>query len=560
MTKAWFEQKDHRIFLFVLFIFSYLLLMCGNGIVSLTHPDEVFYIQSAKEMLAYDSWLTPMIFDAVQFEKPFLPFVLFMVAIKWFGMTAFAGRFWPSLFGIGGVLVVYWISWLLFRSKRLSFLAGVILSTSFIYLALSRAVLTDMIFAVFVAISLGFFILAYYNRRYKKRGIILCFAFAAIAILTKGLLGFCFPVMTIITFLIYKRDFSFLRCRSTWWGILLFLIIALPWHIVMYVQHGMWFLEEYFFNVHWRRILMSEHARLDNWHFYIMLMIVGVIPWFLFWISSSVCLFEQFKKKLASRDKLFFLLAWIIGVYVFVQPAHSKLASYLFPLFPAIAIILAYTINDALEKFTAGKNVKLFCGSAYAMSAFLVGGAITGIVVAGQYPTIILNMTVIYCAAGALILTAFLIAFFNIKKLYLPMVLSHVGVTVTLVVSLLFAKPFIEPWVSCKGIMEAFKKIDQSGTPILSSKFYVRGVRFYSDRPVAVIDINGGGFWSEHAIPFLNKDHQVVDFLKQRPVTWAVVKDGNVKDLQRILMNQKFQITKLDGIGGKFILKIEQTG
>jgi len=66
------EQYTHKRLLFLLGIISYFLLMFGNGIIALTHPDEVFYIQTAKEMVQYNSWLTPMIFDEPHFEKPFL--------------------------------------------------------------------------------------------------------------------------------------------------------------------------------------------------------------------------------------------------------------------------------------------------------------------------------------------------------------------------------------------------------------------------------------------------------------------------------------------------------
>src|SRR3989338_860060 len=279
METNWFERAGHGMNVVLLLSMSYFLLMFGNGIVSLTHPDEVFYVQSAKEMLDHNSWLTPMIFEDVQFEKPFLSFALFMIAIKWFGVTAFAGRFFPALFGMIGVGVIYWISWLLFNRKRVSFITSVVLSSSFIYLALSRAVLTDMIFSVFVCMAIGFFCLAYYNRKHKHLGITLFFAFAGIAVLTKGVLGVLFPVTTILLFLVYKREIAFLKCRSTLWGVGLFLIIAVPWHILMYHRYGQFFIEEYFYNVHWRRVLAAEHARLDNWYFYLALMITGITPW-----------------------------------------------------------------------------------------------------------------------------------------------------------------------------------------------------------------------------------------------------------------------------------------
>jgi len=558
MGENWFDQKSHAALIAILVVLSYFLLMFGNGIVSLTHPDEVFYIQTAKEMLTHNSWLTPIIFDEVQFEKPFLSFALFALAIKIFGLTAFAARFWPAMFGIFGVIAVYWIAWVLFKRKRLAVLAGCILASSFIYISLSRAVLTDMIFSIFVTIAIGLFCLAYYDRRYKQLAIILWLAVSGVAVLTKGLLGVIFPVSTAIIFLMYKRDLKFLKCSATAWGLLVFTAIALPWHILMYSHHGYWFLEEYFYNVHWRRILMSEHARLDNWYFYLMIMGVGVMPWFLFWVPAIRDIFFQFKRKLGTRDKLFFLLSWIISTYIFMQPAHSKLGSYIFPAFPAISLILAYTINEAMEKASNGEDPRLFKICAYGMSVFLLGVAICGIIAGKYYSDIVLDMGSIYLTAGAVVFLALIIFIFNKKKLYTQMVISYIGVTFTLIGMLFLARPIIEPWVSCKDITDVFKRIDQSNTPILASKFYVRGVRYYTDRPMAVIDINGKGFWSPHPIPFLNTDPMVIDFLNERPVTWAILKEGNVQDIQRILKGRKFKLKRLDGIGGKYIVKIEK--
>jgi len=558
MDNNWFDKKHHRTLLGILFIISYFLLMFGNNIVSLTHPDEVFYIQTAKEMLAYNSWLTPMIFDGVHFEKPFFSLALFALAIKLFGLTSFAGRLWPSLFGIIGVGTVYWIAWILFKRKQLAFFAGFILSSSFIYLALSRAVLTDMIFSVIVAISIGFFCLAYYNRKFKQSGIILWMSVAAVAVLTKGLLGIVFPLITVIIFLAYKKDLVFLKCSAMIWGCLLFFGIAMPWHLLMYQRHGQWFLEEYFYNVHWRRLLMAEHARLDNWYFYLMLLIVGVMPWFLFWASVGRALFVQFKKKMSSRDQLFFLLAWIACIYIFVQPAHSKLASYIFPAFPAIVILLAYAIDEAIEKARRGETPRLFKTCAYATSALLLGVALGGIIAGKMYINILIDMRPVYFAATAIVLTATLIFYFNRTKRYTLMTVSYLGVSITLIASLFFARPYIEPWVSCKDISDVFMRMDNSQTPVLASKFYVRGVRYYTDRPMAVIDINGKGFWSPHPIPFLNTEQMVVDFLNERPVTWAILKEGNVQDIKRILKHRKFTINEHEGIGGKFILQIEK--
>jgi 4-amino-4-deoxy-L-arabinose transferase-like glycosyltransferase len=284
------------------------------------------------------------------------------------------------------------------------------------------------------------------------------------------------------------------------------------------------------------------------------------MPWFLFWVQAGCSLFTQFRKKMASRNKLFFLISWIVSVYIFTQPAHSKLASYIFPVFPAIAIILAYSINEAMERAKGGEDPRILKACAWAMSVFLTCIAIGGIFAGKRYIHFVVDMRPVYFAAGSFVFIALLIAVFNRRKLYTQMTLSYIGVTVTIIVALYMVRPHIEPWVSCKDISDIFKQMDHSQTPVLTSKFYVRGIRFYTDRPMAVIDINGKGFWSPHPIPFFNKDQMVVDFLGERPVTWAILKEGNVADVYRILKDRPFKIKELDGIGGKYILKIEKTG
>jgi hypothetical protein len=334
----------------------------------------------------------------------------------------------------------------------------------------------------------------------------------------------------------------------------LFLALSLPWHLAMYADHGQWFLDEYFYNVHWRRILDSEHARLDNWYFYIALMVVGVMPWFLFWLPAAKSVFDSFKEKREDRHAFAFLLFWIIGVYMFVQPASSKLASYIFPAFPAIAIILSHYLEKVLSK-EKGQKIKEVSIIASLMSIFMLGVIVVGLIFAEKYEYILVNISSIYAFAVCLFFIAGLIFYFQKKGQYGKLVFMYPTITAALLAVLFFARPYIEPWVSCKDISVVFKEIDRSDTPVLASKFYVRGIRYYTDRDMAVIDINGKGFWSPHPIPFLNTDQKVIDFLDQRPTTYAVVKEGNVKDLKRI--NQgRYNIQELDGIGGKYILRI----
>ena len=530
--------------------------MFGNGHLSMTHPDEVFYMQSTLEMIKHNKWFTPMIFDHIQFEKPFLCFALFKLGILLFGFSDSVARLVPALFAMIGVGVVYWISWMLFQSKRAAFLAGLVLASSFIYLALARSVLTDMIFSVLVTISIGFFYLAYSNPKRLKLGLYGCAFFAALAVLAKGLLGVVFPATTALLFLIYKKDLKFFFNIHILGAIVLFLVISLPWHIVMYQKYGDFFLYEYFGNVHIRRLFEAEHRRLDNLYFYPFLMFIGVMPWSFFWVPTFKYIFDQFKKKTAECSPIFFLFAWMLTVYAYMQPASSKLSSYIFPLYPAIAILLSKYLDQSIEQAQAGKTPSGLKICAYLQIVLLAGVIIAGNIFGRIYLHMIKSITPVTIASIFVAMLCVFLFVFNVKKQYFKLLISNAFITAGVLVMVFFAIPHVEEWVSCKKICEIFKTIDNSDTPILSSKFYVRGVRFYTQRDTAVIDINGKGFWSLHPIPFLNVDYMVRDFFKERPMTYAIVKEGNVLDIERIIRNYPFKLEKLAGVGGKYILRI----
>jgi len=549
------SQWSHGKLIMVLLGIGYFFLMFGNGIVSLTHPDEVFYVQSAKEMLSHHSWLTPMIFDQPHFEKPIFFFWLLAACIKWLGSNPFAARLVPALFGILGVLVTYWIAFMLFKNKRAAFLSGVILATSFIYIALSRAVLTDMVFSILVVIALAFFYYGFINQYQRKWGIVLCFVFSGLAVLTKGALGILFVFVPIAAFLGFKRELKFFKNQATFWGILFFLILVIPWHFYMVRTYGQSFIDEYVINDHIRRIFDAEHQKSNTFYFYPMTMLTGMFPWGLFLLPAGFWVYKNVGKAVASRDQFIFLLCWIFIIWGGVQMAHSKLASYIFPVFPALAIILGKYFDGAMTKAEPGftKSMKIF---AYIISALLLSAAAGGIVFGMKYSSYVDNSVYPVVFAGLVFICGLVILILS-RRNYLGRIIGAVAsISVILLTGLFFGRHYAEPWVSCEKISKIFQEIDQSNSTVLASKFYVRGIRYYTDRKMAVIDINGEGFFSPHPIPFLRSDGEVIDFLNQQLVTYCIVKESNVKDLERIAEG-KFRLTHYQEIGGKYILKIE---
>ena len=96
-------------FLAALVLIASVLFLVGLGGMDLSDPDETFYAETAREMLEDGEWLTPKIFDKPQFEKPPLYYWLIIFSYKIFGVNEFAARFPSALFGIFGVIGVFYL-------------------------------------------------------------------------------------------------------------------------------------------------------------------------------------------------------------------------------------------------------------------------------------------------------------------------------------------------------------------------------------------------------------------------------------------------------------------
>ena len=151
------ENSKHIKHIVILSVLAYFCFMFGNGLVSLTIPDEVFYTQTAKEMLNNHHWMTPYIFGQPQFEKPIFLYWLLKLGFLTFGINSFAARFFPSLFGILGVVAVYLLARIGFRDDKKAFICAIVMMTCGLYLGLARTVFTDLIFSVFILLALLFF-------------------------------------------------------------------------------------------------------------------------------------------------------------------------------------------------------------------------------------------------------------------------------------------------------------------------------------------------------------------------------------------------------------------
>lgn len=528
-----------------------LFYFLGGTALSLTNPDETFYTQTAREMVRHGEWMTPYLFDQPQFEKPILLYWSLRIAFIPFGVTAFAARFFPAVFGILGVLAVYWLANAGFRNEKKAFGAALVLMSGALYAGMAKTVFTDMMFSVLILCSLMFFFLSHCRALDKRTGILLCFVSAALAVLAKGPLGLAIPAFAVLLFLIIRKDVKYLLTRDALWGSILFVLIAAPWYALMLTKYGRSFTDEFFINDHWRRVLVAEHESNDTWFYYPLWMVAGLFPWSLFTATAFVWLGRRLKSP--GNGFRVFLVCWVGAVLLAFQFAHSKLPSYILPLFPALAILTAdYIWNDEEDRRTA-RVIYALSVSTSLLLVLLSAGVCGGVT---WYSMHVSSLSPSCFAVAFLVLTLSVFLLALVVRRQWPIALS-LGLS-SFVLFILLPLPFlkyVEPYVSSRNACQYLLDHRTPSATLLSSKTFVRGVRYYTGRSIAVLALKERNFFSPHPIPFLDSVEKVKAFLRTQPVTHAFLKRRDAEHIQEAI-GSEFVCTQLAVVGNEYIVEI----
>jgi len=339
-----------------LLVFACALFFVGLGSTGLFDADEPAYAGAAREMLERGDWVTPYFNGQPRFDKPILFYWLTLLSYRVFGITEFAVRFWSALAGVG-LVVLLWRAARRRMGDEAALWTGVAFSANLLTALLARAAVTDMLLTFFVTAAILAGLTAVEQpdpaNRWPARGM---WAAMALAALVKGPVGLVVPAMALGGCLVVLREVrAGLRHLVPWEGPVLFLLIAAPWYVLALWANGWAFIEGFVIKHHVTRYtgVISSHAG-PLW-FYLPVVLVGFFPWSGFlpaalWRAAGTV---RRRRADAAGDRLAVTcLCWLTGLFVFFSLAGTKLPSYLFPAFPAMALLVGGAIAISNEKPT----------------------------------------------------------------------------------------------------------------------------------------------------------------------------------------------------------------
>src|SRR3990172_5721055 len=236
-------------------------LFWGIGSVSFLDPDEGMYGSIAREMAETGDWITPR-FNGVRYlEKPPLHFWLSALTTYWFGPSEWGVRLWSALPALGVALLIWHLGELLYGG-RAGLLSALVFVSSVGVFRYVRVAATDFLLVFSITLAIYGFVRAALSQspRTARRWSVVFWLGMALGVLSKGLVGLIFPLLIVGLFVLasasrqtsnVKREtardttahdsrFTIHDSRLTIYrslfanvpGILLFLALTLPWHLL----------------------------------------------------------------------------------------------------------------------------------------------------------------------------------------------------------------------------------------------------------------------------------------------------------------------------------------
>lgn len=315
------------------------------GLRSLIHTDEGRYAALALEMARNGDWITPRLNGLLYFEKPAFQYWIGALSFHALGVSEFSARLWPGLAGfLTAAAVGFTASRLWGRETGIRALA-ICASTTWI-IANSHFLTLDAGLTLFLTLVLCAVLLAERadaDSSGRRLWIWVAWAAMAGAVLSKGLVGIVIPGCTLVLVSLWRRDLRSWRRMHVVSGALIFLALTAPWFVLVSLRNP-GFAEFFFIHEHFTRYLTNVHRREGAWWYYLPLLLAGFLPW----TGGLPWLMRSDKSGAGSNDIVArqTLVAWCGFVLAFFSVSGSKLPSYILPMFPALALLLARRLRD----------------------------------------------------------------------------------------------------------------------------------------------------------------------------------------------------------------------
>lgn len=353
----------------LLFFISVALLLQNLDKPMIYILDEAKNAECAREMLVSDDFIMPYFNGQLRTDKPPLHYFFMVWSYKIFGVSAFSARFFSAVFGALTIL----ISFLFCRKylgEKAAWLTAMVLLSSLHFNFQMRMSVPDPYLIFFMTASFMCFY-TFLNEK-KKFWLMLMYFCFGLGLLTKGPIAIALPGLIMLVFLILTKRFnwSMIRAFQIPAGIIIVLIISLPWYWLNYqASDGLW-TKGFFFKHNLQRFSDTMEGHGGFFLLPLIMVIAGLLPLGIFCIQA---MFLAWKRR--ANEALFYCLCIVLGIIIFFSFSQTKLPNYTTPAYPFIAILIGFLLSE-LQGLNVSLNKVKWAYGFYTILAFLIPVAV----------------------------------------------------------------------------------------------------------------------------------------------------------------------------------------
>lgn len=269
------------------------------------------------------------------FRPPLLPYTISIFYLIKLEMLI---DFLLPLVGALSVVLIYLTGKEMF-DKRTGIIAASFLAVLPLHVIYSGKVLTDVYCVFFILLALLSFWKGFEKNENKHK--ILFGIFLALALLARYSTLYILPIFPIYL-LIKNRSLSFLKDKYSWYAVIAFILVLIPWFIygMNTYQNPLGPFIHGFYGAEYWGGQQSWTFFLEHW--FEMFSLTGLI-----FLAAIVYL--AYKKDFKKKD-IYFLLIWAALFFVAAMSMAHKEDRYILPLVPALILLSANFVSNAKYK------------------------------------------------------------------------------------------------------------------------------------------------------------------------------------------------------------------
>jgi 4-amino-4-deoxy-L-arabinose transferase-like glycosyltransferase len=539
------ERQSHRILddhyfseAILLTVLASWLFLPGLGARDFWAPGEPIYGEVIRVMFEKSNWLVPTLNGQIYSDKPVLYFWLALLVSKLAGgVSEWAVRIPAALGGLGLVLTTYEFG-KTFYDRQTGFLAAIMLATSSRVFWESRFLRLDTVLAFFLLLGFFFFMKALLKKG-GKAFFLLSYACFALAMLTKGPIGIVLPGLAILSFIAISGRWRELRDMRLVSGAVLVIALIAPWLLTLHLRNEDQWLHDFIWIHNVQNYALEPIGHIRPFYYYFLNLPPDFLPWTVL-LPGAVIFYYPWMDRLKNPASLS-LACWFVAIFVFFSFSKSKIAYYLLPLLPAVALFAANYLKELISgEILRGAHWRCTGALLYILAASLFFGGIVTPFIAyklerGLFPWAA-PLTAILLVGSAIMLVSL-----KQKKLSLffwSFVALFAGGSLVMSVGVL---PYFDQHKSPRAVGEFVRNHVPDSVPVYIFQSTMSDFNYYAGRA---------------SIPVISSEEEIAKLSASHAQAYLLINDKDFVRVKRLKDNREVVIERRIGDRKWYLLRL----